>query len=97
MISDALLIFLPLRTLRMLKNHARLRRRLQYIFTASALTTCATIVSAACNLSKIGFGYYVVVQLEVSYVMLSFSLLFSLPSELASSFQPDQAALLTSF
>ena len=47
MISDALLIFLPLQTLRELKNQQRLRRRLQLIFTASALTTCASIVSGA--------------------------------------------------
>jgi hypothetical protein len=74
MISDALLIFLPLRTLRELKNQSRLRRRLQFIFAASALTTCASIVSGAFNLSKIAFGYIVVVEIEVSYV-LSFSFL----------------------
>jgi hypothetical protein len=65
MISDALLIFLPLRTLRELKNHPRLRHRLQFVFAASALTTCASIVSGAFNLSRITFGYLVVVEIEV--------------------------------
>jgi hypothetical protein len=77
MISDALLIFLPLRTLRELKNQHRLRRRLQTIFTASAFTTCASIVSGALNASSIVYGYLVAVYIEVGNV-LSFFLPFSL-------------------
>jgi hypothetical protein len=86
MIADAILIFLPLRTLRELKNQLRLRRRLQAIFAASALTTCASIVSGVANLCKIGFGYLVVVQLEVRY-LLSFFILFFLPFEFALYFK----------
>ena len=91
MISDALLIFLPLRTLRGLRNQPRLRRRLQAIFAASALTTCASIVSGAFNLSKIAFGYIVVVEIEVSHVLS-----FSFPFEFAASLRSGQAILLTS-
>jgi hypothetical protein len=80
MIADALLIFLPLRTLRELKNQPRLRRRLQSIFAASALTTSASIASSAFNLSSVLFGYIVAVQIEVRHG-LSLPLPFSLPFE----------------
>jgi hypothetical protein len=69
MISDALLIFLPLRTLRELKNQHRLRRRLQAIFTASALTTCASVVSGVINASSIVYGYLVAASIEVGNVL----------------------------
>ena len=69
MISDALLIFFPLRTLRELKNQPRLRIRLQLIFTASALTTCASIVTGAFNLIKSQFGYMVVFEIEVRHLL----------------------------
>jgi hypothetical protein len=84
MISDALLIFLPLRALRELKNQQRLRQRLQLIFTASALTTSASIVSGAFNLYHVGFGLTVVVQIEVYH--LRFHLL-SPPSRVFSFLQ----------
>jgi hypothetical protein len=71
MTSDALLTFFPLRTFRQLKNQPRLRRRLQFIFAASALTTCASIVSGAFNLSDNGFGYSVVALIEVHHVLSS--------------------------
>ena len=73
MISDALLIFLPLQTLRELKNQPRLRQRLQLIFTASALTTCASIVAGVFNLNKVGFGYFIVVHFDVRTYFLSYS------------------------
>jgi hypothetical protein len=75
MVADALLVFLPLRTIRELKNEPRLRRRLQFIFAASALTTCASVVSAAFNLANIGFGYLVVVEMEVCHRLPSLSVL----------------------
>jgi hypothetical protein len=89
MISDALLIFLPLRILRQLKNQTGLRRRLQMIFAASALTTCASIANGAVNLSKIEFGITVTISIEVCQV-LSLSLSF------AAFFKSGRAALLTS-
>jgi hypothetical protein len=72
MIADALLVFFPLRTLRGLKNQPRLRRRLQFIFAASTLTTCASVVSGAFNLSHLPFGYIVVVQIEVYLLLFPF-------------------------
>jgi hypothetical protein len=72
MISDALLIFLPLRTLRDLKNQPGLRRRLQFTFAASALTTCVSIVSGVLILRNIGIGYVVVVEIEVHRHLLTF-------------------------
>ena len=84
MISDALLIFLPLRTLRELKNQRRLRQRLQLIFTASALTTCASIVSGTFNLNHVGFGLLVVVEIEVQHLL--FYLQAFSPFEFAPSF-----------
>jgi hypothetical protein len=69
MISDALLVFLPLQTLRQLKNQPRLRRRLQFLFTASALTTCASIVAGIFNLNNVGFGYFIVVHSEVRHFL----------------------------
>ena len=97
MIADALLIFFPLRTLRELKNQPRLRRRLQFIFTASALTTCASIVSGAFNLINAVFGYIVVVEIEVKH-LLSFLLPFCFPLEFTRPlhWQSDRAFLLTS-
>jgi hypothetical protein len=65
MISDILLIFFPLQTLRALKNQPRVRRRLQFIFAASALTTCTAIVSGTFNLRHILFGWIVTVEIEV--------------------------------
>jgi hypothetical protein len=81
MIADALLIFLPLRILRELERNSHLRRRLQAIFTASALTTCASIVSGALNLIELPFGYIVMAEIEVSYVVS-----IALPFEFAASF-----------
>ena len=84
MISDALIIYFPLRTLRALKNYSRLRLRLQFIFAASALTTCASIISGVFNLCDVGFGYTVAVEIEVSHVLSS--LLFPSPFEFTHSF-----------
>jgi hypothetical protein len=89
MISDALLIFFPLRTLRQLKDQTRLRQRLQAIFAASAFTTCASIANGAVNLSKIEFGITVTISIEVCHV-LSLSLSF------AAFFKSGRAALLMS-
>jgi hypothetical protein len=96
MISDALLIFLPLRTLRGLKNQPRLRARLQLIFTASALTTCASIVSGVFNLIKSQFGYMVVFEIEVR---TNFSFLLINPSPLSSLLPRSSLAMMfiTSF
>jgi hypothetical protein len=80
MITDALLVFFPLRTLRELKNQPRLRRRLQAIFAASALTTCATIGYGAFMLSKLTFKLTVMNLIEVSH-----GLSLSLPFEFAAS------------
>jgi hypothetical protein len=85
MISDALLIFFPLRTLRELKHQERLRQRLQLIFTASVLTTCASIVSGAFNLHRAGFGLLIVVEMEVRHLL--FYLQVPSPFEFAPSFQ----------
>jgi hypothetical protein len=65
MLSDILLIFLPLRTLRVLKNQPSLRRRLQFMFAASALTTCASIATGVFNWLGVTFWYIIVVELEV--------------------------------
>jgi hypothetical protein len=65
MLSDALLIFLPLRTLHVLKNQPSLRRRLQFMFAASALTTCASIATGVFNWLGAEFWYVIVVELEV--------------------------------
>jgi hypothetical protein len=95
MIADVLLIYLPLRTLRELKNQPRLRRRLQFIFAASALATCASAVSSALNLSHLTFGYLIAVDVEVHHD-LSF-LSFPSPFPFASThFQFGCAVLLTS-
>jgi hypothetical protein len=97
MIADALLIFLPLRTLRELKNQPRLRRRLQSMFAASALTTCASIVSGAFNLSNIVFGYIVVVDIEVKpFSIFCPPLLLTRWVYLPLPWQSDRAFLLTS-
>jgi hypothetical protein len=89
MISDALLIFLPLRTLRHLKNQPRLRRRLQIIFAASALTTCASIITGVFIWLNIGFGYFIVVETEVLHP-------FSAPLRICLLFQLGRTILLTS-
>jgi hypothetical protein len=92
MISDSVLIFLPLRTLRELRNQPRLRRRLQLIFTASVLTTCSSIVSSAFNLNKYQFAYFLAIELDVRRLLYlsppSSSLLppFSLAVMLTTSF-----------
>jgi hypothetical protein len=68
MVSDALLIFLPLRTLHVLKNQPSLRRRLQFTFAASALTTCASIATGVFNWLGVEFWYALVVELEVHII-----------------------------
>jgi hypothetical protein len=97
MISDTLLIFLPLRTLCELKNQSRLRRRLQLIFTASALTTCASIVSGIFNLKKVGFGYQIAIEMDVRHLL--FYLSSPSPFEFAPSLQSgrDVNHFLSSF
>jgi hypothetical protein len=80
MIADALLVFFPLRTLRELKNQPRLRRRLQAIFAASALTTCATIGYGALLLSRLTFELTV-----MNFIEVSLGLSLSLPFEFAAS------------
>jgi hypothetical protein len=64
MIADATLIVLPLQTLRLLHGKTGLRRRLQAIFMASALTTMASIVNASFNLNKLGFALLVAAEME---------------------------------
>jgi hypothetical protein len=98
MIADTLLIFLPLRTLRELKNQPRLRRRLQSMFTASTLTTCASIVSGAFNLSNELFGYIVALDIEVKQFSV-FCPPFLLTRGVYSPlhWQSDRAFLLTSY
>jgi hypothetical protein len=94
MISDAVLIFLPLRTLRQLKNQHHLRRRLQFIFAASALMTCASIVSGIFNLCNMGFGFTVAIGIEVSHMFYLPSLR---PSNTLLPFSWTMTVLLISF
>jgi hypothetical protein len=75
MIADAILIVLPLGAFRVLKhNFKNLRRRLQIIFAASALTTVASIVSAAFNFSKESFPLLIASEIEVGVNMFVCSL-----------------------
>ena len=83
MISDALLIFLPLRTLRELKNQPGLRRRLQFTFAASAITTCASIITGVFNWYRIAFGYHVGIQMEVCRLLPALS---TRPSDFSPAF-----------
>jgi hypothetical protein len=94
MISDALLIFFPLRTLRQLKNHPGLRRRLQFTFAASAVTTCASINSGVFNWKRIQFGYQVAVLIEVHHLLPALSALPSNSSPSPSAAQCHFADLL---
>jgi hypothetical protein len=72
MIADTLLIFLPLRALRLLTHDASLRQRLSMIFTASALTTVASIVNAVVNFKKRDFGLLVAADVEVCRLIILF-------------------------
>ena len=71
MIADATLIILPLYTIRFLHGNSSLRRRLQIIFMASALTTMASIVNAGFNLSELEFGLLVAALMEVRLILNS--------------------------
>jgi hypothetical protein len=68
MIADATLIVLPLHTIRFLHGNSSLRRRLQVIFMASALTTMASIINAGFNLSQLEFGLLVAAEMEVRLI-----------------------------
>ena len=64
MVADALLITLPIRTIRKLKGDISLRRRLFFIFAASCITTTVSLTQAILNILNVGFGVLVAAEME---------------------------------